>query len=318
MNSPRRILVTGATGFAGRHLMAALEGRFPDAVLLPLGGPRDPVAPLDVTDASACRAVLAAAKPDAIIHLGGAAAVAAANADPAGTMAVNGIGSRNLILAALAEAPSSTFVLVSSSEVYGASLEGGAPTPETAPCRPLSPYAESKWAAEEAAREAAGDGLHVLIARPFNHTGPGQSTAFVVPAFAAQVAAAEAGDQAPVIEVGWLTDVRDFTDVRDTVAGYASLLAHADSLAPGTAINFATGRAWTIGEVLDQLVSLSTVKMTTRQDPGRLRPGRLPAMVGEAGLAARVLGWRPKIAFSTTLMDVLAAARGARQSRSAG
>lgn len=309
MSGPARILLTGANGFAGRYLLDALARRFPGAVLVACEGPSGRSTPLDVTDPAACRAAIAEGRPDAIVHLGGKAAVAAANADPLGTMAVNGTGARHMLEAALAEAPGSLFILVSSSEVYGESLAGGLPTPESAPCRPLSPYAESKFAAEASGREAAARGLHVVIARPFNHAGPGQSTDFVVPAFAAQIAAIEAGEREAFIDVGWLSDVRDFSDVRDIAAGYAALVAQGRGFAPGSAVNFATGLGRPISEVLERLLALSPIRPATRIDAARLRPSRLPAMVGDAGLAASELFWRPNIAFETTLLDVLNAYR---------
>lgn len=307
-----RILVTGASGFAGQHLMRALELAFPDHVPLAFGGPGSAtLPPLDIKDGSAVAAAVADARPDMIVHLAGQADVAAASADPDGAMLTNAGGTRHVVEAALTHAPGALLLAISSSEVYGDSLAGGQPTPETATLKPASAYARSKASAEDAVRAGVARGLHALIARPFNHTGPGQSTAFVAPAFASQIAAIEAGRQRPVMRVGWLDDVRDFSDVRDIVRGYALLLAKGRALAPGTAVNLATGKGRTVRELLTVLTGLSRTPFAVEGDPKRQRASRLPAMVGDPALAHRLLGWSSEIVFETTITDVLAEARAA-------
>ncbi|MFT3811501.1 MAG: GDP-mannose 4,6-dehydratase [Micropepsaceae bacterium] len=311
-----RVLVTGASGFAGRHLAPALQTGLPGAVAIQFGGPRSTgLPPLDVTNEAAAAEAVASARPDMVVHLAGQADVAAANADPDAALRTNAGGTRAMAEAVLAHAPDALFLAISSSEVYGDSLAGGRPTPETAPLKPVSAYARSKAAAEAAVMDAAARGLHALIARPFNHTGPGQSAAFVAPAFAGQVAAIEAGTQPPVMRVGWLDDVRDFSDVRDIVRGYVLMLAQGRSLAPGTAINLASGTGRPVRDVLDGLRRLSTAQFEVAGDPQRQRAARLPAMVGDPALAGRLIGWRGAIAFETTLADVLAEARARTAAR---
>lgn len=283
---------------------------FPDSAVAAYGGPRSAaLPPLDVTDAARIAAAIRNDSPDVIVHLAGQADVAASNADPDGAMRANALGTENAAEAALAHAPGALFLAISSSEVYGDSLAGGRPTPETAPLKPASPYSRSKVAAEEAVRSAVSRGLHALILRPFNHTGPGQSAAFVAPAFAGQVAAIEAGAQEPVMRVGWLDDVRDFSDVRDIVRGYALMIAKGRSLAPGTAINLASGVGRPVREVLDQLRVLSAASFEVVADPKRQRASRLPAMVGDPALAQQLAGWVGEISFAETIGDVLADAR---------
>lgn len=310
MTGPGPILITGASGFVGRHLGDALQTAMPDREVVAYGGPaKDAYRRLDVTDRDACFDAVRSARPAMIIHLAGQADVAAATADPEQAMRVNAGGTACLAEAALAHAPGVLFLAVSSSEVYGDSLAGGQPTPETAPLRPASAYARSKAAAEDAVQQAAGRGLHTIIARPFNHTGAGQSTAFVAPAFAAQIAAIEAGTQPAVMRVGALDDVRDFSDVRDIARGYAMMLSAGPALAPGTAINLASGKGRTIAALLEALRAMSRAAFTVELDPARQRASRLPAMVGDAARAASLLGWANSISFEATLADVLSDAR---------
>jgi GDP-4-dehydro-6-deoxy-D-mannose reductase len=292
----RRILVTGAGGFVGRHLLACLAETHPDAELLTPG--------FDVTDAEAARQAVAAARPDAVAHLAGVAAPADARRDPDRGWSVNLHGTLHLARAVMAEAPGAVFLSAGSADAYGASFRSGQPLDETAPLAPQNTYGATKAAADLALGAMAAEGLRAIRARPFNHTGPGQTDAFVVPAFARQVAAIEAGRQAPVMQVGSLDPRRDFLDVRDVCRAYA--LALSAELAPGTVLNLASGTARRIGDVLQALLDLAGVRAELRTDAARLRPSDIAVAHGDAGLARRVLGWEPRIAWQTTLADVLA------------
>ncbi len=310
MGADGPILVTGANGFVGRHLVDALAAEFPLRQIIAYGGPGgDAGLKLDVTSADACAAAVRGAAPDVIIHLAGQAAVVAATADPDGAMRVNAGGAAFLAEAALTHAPGALFLAVSSGEVYGDSLAGGRPTPESALLKPVSAYARSKAAAEEAIRRAVSRGLHAIIARPFNHTGPGQSETFVAPAFAAQIAAIESGAQPPVMRVGSLSEVRDFSDVRDIVRGYVTIARAGRGLPPGMAVNLASGHGLAIGDLLDTLRQMSPARFSVEPDPARQRASPLPAMVGDPSLAGRVLGWGNAVPLMQTLADVLDEAR---------
>jgi len=294
-----RVLITGAGGFVGRHLAAALRERHPGWVL---DMPAAPGAPggLDVTDAGAVSQWIESRRPDIVVHLAAVAAVTASVKDPRLAWRVNLDGTLNLVLAMQAHAPGAHLLFVSSAEVYGDSLNGPEPIDETALLQPVNPYAASKAAADILVRQAAVTGLSATIARAFNHTGPGQSDAFVTPNFAGQIARIEAGLQAPVIEVGSLDDERDFLDVADVVDAYALLLERHEA----GVFNVASGVAWRIGDILDRLLSAARCKIEVRVDQSRLRAARIPRVVGDAA-RLRSLGWRPMRTIDDTLQAVL-------------
>ena len=295
---PRRILITGAGGFVGRHLLPALRTAFPGAVLL--------TDSFDVTDPAAGDAAVDAAQPDAVVHLAAVAAISAARHDPGHAWQVNLRGTLNVARAVLHRAPGCTLLFPSSADIYGASFRAGTPLSEDALPAPLNTYGATKAAADLALGAMAAEGLRVIRARPFNHTGPGQSPEFVVAAFAEQVARVAAGLQPPVLRVGALDPLRDFLDVRDVCTAYAACLARADALAPGTVLNLASGQQRRVGDVLAALMALAGVQAQVTTDAGRLRPADIPVAAGNAALARRLLGWAPAIPWEQTLSDVLA------------
>ena len=292
---PRRILVTGALGFVGGHLMPTLASAYPEAVLTGLAA--------DVTDRAAVQAEIAATQPDALIHLAAIAAIQDARHDPDQAWRVNLHGTLNVARAVLAETPGCMLVFASTADLYGATFRTGVPLDETAALAPLNTYAATKAAADLALGAMAAQGLRVIRVRPFNHTGPGQSDSFVVPAFARQVARIAAGRQEPVLQVGALTPLRDFLDVRDVCAGYAACLGA--ELAPGTVLNLASGVARRVGDVLTALLTLAGVEAEIRTDSARVRPTDIAAAIGDASRARQTLGWTPRIPWETTLRSVL-------------
>jgi GDP-4-dehydro-6-deoxy-D-mannose reductase len=302
-----RTLVTGAAGFAGRHLVTALAGWEHEVVGTDLAVPEDAPAgatwrTLDVTDRQATETLLGEVRPDCLFHLAGFAHVGKAEQDPEGCLAVNFGGTRNVLDGCLAASAETRAVVVSSAEVYGRVPHEDLPVREELPLRPGTAYALSKAAAEMAARHASARGLSVVTLRPFNHIGPGQSDDFVASAFAHQLARIEAGKQEPILRVGNLEAVRDLTDVRDTVRGYVrAAVAGLD----GAVYNVTSGDAVPIKELLRTLLDLCTAEVEVVEDPERMRPVDLPVFHGSGMRLAGDTGFRAELHLRETLADVL-------------
>ena len=226
-------------------------------------------------------------------------------ADPQNTWRIHVQGALNVAHAILDNAPDCWLIHVGSGLVYGESAKPGLPLDENTLLAPIDDYGVTKAAADLALGALSRRGLKCIRLRPFNHTGPGQTEAFVVPAFAMQIARIEAGLAPPVIRVGNLDAERDFLDVRDVAKAYALVALNSDDLAPNTIFNIASGIPRRIGDILDQLLAQSSVKIVTEQDAQRLRPSDLPRIVGDASRARTRLGWAPEHPFEETLAAVL-------------
>jgi GDP-4-dehydro-6-deoxy-D-mannose reductase len=295
-----RAFVTGASGFAGGWLIRHLEGCGDEVAAL---------APhTDIADAGAVSGQLRDAAPGVVYHLAGLTHVGRSWEAPEETFQVNAVGTLHVLEAARAMARPPRVVLVSSAEVYGSG--DGAPLGEEDPLRPTSPYAASKAAAELLGLQAhLGRGLDVVRVRPFNHIGPGQVAAFVVPALAERIAAAEA-DGTTEVAVGDLSPARDFTDVRDVVRAYRLL---AEQAVAGEVYNVCSGRAVPISEVAKLLVASSSAPVELVEDPALFRPVEIPVLLGDASRVEALTGWRPEIPLEQTLAEVLADARTRRR-----
>ncbi|MCR0983178.1 GDP-mannose 4,6-dehydratase [Roseomonas populi] len=313
MPQPARILLTGAGGFVGGHLLPTLRAAFPGAALIgttrgasegALAG-ADETLVLDLDEPAAMPDALAAARPDAVLHLAARADVGASFRDPLAVWRTNLTGTVALAEAVLRVAPTAPFLLASSGEVYGLAFKAGRPVAEDAVPAPANPYAASKAAADLALGELALRGLRAVRLRPFTHTGPGQTDGFVVAAFAHQIARIEAGLQPPVLRTGALDRWRDFLDVRDVCNAYAAALERADVLPPGIALNICSGTPRRIGDMLDSLLRLSGVSARVEQEAARLRPTDVERVLGDNTRAREALGWSPRIAWEDTLRSVL-------------
>ncbi|HXQ17723.1 MAG TPA: NAD-dependent epimerase/dehydratase family protein [Caulobacteraceae bacterium] len=305
------VLVTGASGFVGRHLVTRLRSRFDDAIeIVPTDKEAglDPefgaVQALDVTDDRAAADVIASTQPTHVVHLSAMSAPSDADVDPRAAWMVNALGTLSVAEAILRRAPSACLVFASTGLVYGAAATPARPFTEDTPMAPISDYAVTKASADLLIGAMASRGLRSIRLRLFNHTGPGQSRRFVVPNFAAQIARIEAGVQAPRMQVGSLTALRDFVDVRDVVAAYVAAIVRSQQLPPSPIINIASGRGHTIGEILSRLIALSPAQIEI--EAGGPSPlGQPDSGVGDASLAARLLGWKPEYGMQQTLISVL-------------
>jgi GDP-4-dehydro-6-deoxy-D-mannose reductase len=294
---PGRILLTGASGFVGRHLSTALSAAYPDATL---------IAPeIDVRDADAVTAMVRDAAPEACIHLAAVSSVIAAAQNEDQAWRVNLHGTLHVARAILRHAPRCLMLFVSSADAYGSSFRAGVPVTEDTALAPMNVYGASKAAADLALGSMATQGLRVIRLRSFNHTGPGQSAEFAVPAFARQIAGIAAGLQPPMLHVGNLDTWRDFLDVRDVCRAYVRCVTSGDTVAPGTILNLASGQPRRIGDVLSDLQAMAGVEIEVRTDQSRVRATDLRMACGDATRARELLGWTPTIPWSVTLRDVL-------------
>lgn len=304
-----RALITGASGFAGRHLARTLaaEGNWE---IIGLSARPHPVGPelhhhlvCDLLNAELTRRTLTQWKPDVIFHLAAVSYVPHSYADPAGTLVNNAVGEINILEAARHLEPPPVVLIVSSSDVYGLVHPEELPITEQQPFRPISPYGVSKIAQDMIGLQYyLSYHLPVVRVRPFTHIGPGQSERFAIANFARQIAQAEAGQAPPVLLVGNLDVERDLLDVRDVVRAYRLV---ADVRYAGEVYNIARGESWSLREVVDQLLAMATVPMTVRDDPARLRPIDVPVLRGDATALRAATGWSPTIPFAQTLRDIL-------------
>ena len=228
--------------------------------------------------------------------------------DPELCWSVNAMGTLNLLEAVKNYSPNTRVLYVSSSEVYGAAINPGTPHKETTRLAPGNPYAASKAATDLMAQQYARNGLNVIVARPFNHAGPGQLSSFALPAFARQIALIERGEQEAVISVGNLDVERDFLDVRDVVSAYAMLVASSD-IEPGCVFNICSGRPRNLKQILVRLIELSGTDVDINVDPEKFRVSDSPSVFGDNSRLSLMTGWRPTIDWDETLRDILDYAR---------
>ncbi len=300
-------LVTGAAGFAGSHLIDLLARKG----LSPVGWDRPGfTAPegaagvrwlaVDLLDAEGVNHAISDLRPTAVYHCAGAAHVGQSWNRARETFAVNAVGTHHLLRALSGAGLAARVLIPGSALVY---RQADVALDEDAPIGPASPYGLSKLAQEMlGVRALSEDRQAVLLTRSFNHVGPRQDPTFATSSFARQIACIEAKRAEPVIEVGNLDARRDLTDVRDTVRAYHIILQLGR---PGRIYNVCSGRAYTIGEVLERLVALSRVPVEVRVDAARYRPLDVPLLLGDPERIQRELGWTPRIPLEQSLADLL-------------
>lgn len=307
-----RVLITGINGFVGGYLAEQALSTYEHEVwgLARQSEPRWPqlrgrvqLVAADLTHPDQVVEALATVRPDVIFHLAGQSNVPRSFEDPAGTLASNTLAQLHLFLALLRLRQNPLILVVTSNEIYGHIRPDDLPLSEATPFRPVNPYAVSKASQDLLAYQYhASHELRTIRLRPFNHIGPRQSEAFVVSAFAAQIARIEAGLQEPVMRVGNLSAERDFTDVRDMVRAY--LLA-AQYCRPPHAYNIGSGRCVSVRWLLDTLLTFSECDIAIAPDPARVRPADVPRVVSDSSAFCAQTGWSPEIPLEQTLFDVL-------------
>lgn len=246
---------------------------------------------------------LAALRPDAVLHLAALTSVADSFRAADNFFDVNFNGTLNLLRSLRSARFTGRLLYVSSGECYGAVEADALPIAETFPLRPRSPYAVSKVAAEALCYQwSQTEGMDIVIARPFNHIGPGQDARFAVAAFAEQVARIAAGAAPPEVVTGDLDVTRDFTDVRDVISAYFALLARGRT---GEIYNIASGRETRLGDLLSMLFDLAGVEARSVTDPARIRATEQKRVRADVAKIRRDTGWEPRIALSESLRSTL-------------
>jgi GDP-4-dehydro-6-deoxy-D-mannose reductase len=314
------VLVTGIDGFVGNHLMNALVMNPAYKIFGTIHKPTSPPVPLqplhpsvtvidtDITDLQAVKHAFDESKPEKVFHLAGQAFVPRSINDPLTTYRTNIDGTLN-VLESLRfytkelHSPC-TALIVCSGEVYGEITPELLPVTENAPLRPANPYAVSKACADMLSRQYRSTyGLDIVVARPFNHLGPGQSELFVGSAFAKQVAEIKLGIREPRMTVGNLEPQRDFTDVRDVVLAYLQLV---EKPMKYPVYNICRGQSISIREILEILFEFGGIHPEVIPDPARIRKNEIPKIAGDSTRLFRETGWKSRIPIRQTLADLLA------------
>ena len=315
------VLVTGAAGFAGSHLLDTLREH--GATVQGWARPDTPASfghfppgvswrQIELLDSAAVRESLADFRPSVIFHLAGAAHVGQSWQAVASTLEVNVMGTENILEADRQLGLGASILVTGSASVYRDSEQ---PLTEDAELAPASPYAVSKLAQEQLGLRAAREGQHVFVTRPFNHIGPRQTPSFAAASFARQIARIEKGGAPRVMRVGDLSPRRDVTDVRDTVQAYVAVVERG---APGVVYNVCSGTAPRMQDVLDSLLRRAAVSVDVEIDPALYRPHDAPVVVGNHERLTRDTGWRPTIPLEQTLDDLLAFWRDAVEREAIG
>lgn len=289
----KRLLVLGGTGFVGSHIKSILSSKY-DVYL----SGRE----VDVRNAERVHELVARQMPDEVMHLAAVTTVVESFQNQSETYEINFGGTLNLLMALRQCHFKGRMLYVGSSQVYGSPLVG-LPVTEESPLRPLNPYAVSKIAAEALCYQWSQTGkFEIVMARPFNHIGPGQSERFAIADFARQVAEIRLGRRKPVLQVGDIDETRDFTDVRDVVRAYATLLKNGRN---GNVYNVCSGVERSVRSLIEHLIALANVDVQVEQDASRMRPAELRRLWGSFAKLQTDTGWQPQIKVEQSLADIM-------------
>lgn len=312
------ILVTGVTGFVGSVLLPKLSATFPHADIIGLSH-NTPVKSIsahvtyqscDLANQQQVKELIERVQPSYVINLAAISHIPTALNNPDLTWNVNLYGVLNLLNALVSSNIPCTFLQVGSGDCYGQSFFHGQPVDEDTAFMPMNPYAASKAAADLAAFSYRHQGqLKIIRARPFNHSGAGQSEKFVIPAFAKQIVNIEKGLQSPELTVGNLTAERCFLHVDDVVDAYIALLLTHQTIDSGEAFNIVSDQTTRIQSILDRLLEKSPLDITVLDDPEKQRPSDIFRARGSADKLKRLTQWEPKITIDQLLDDVLTSLR---------
>lgn len=308
----KKILITGAGGFVGPYLIKELQKNQDNDIyglvysassdlnnLLP----SDHIIPGDLTDPSFANQTTQSVGPDYIYHLAALSVVHNSVDQALRVMQANTAISYNVFESARLNAPHARVLAVCSANVYGAVEQSNLPIKETAPFRPLNPYAVSKITQEMLALEYhLANQLDVVIVRPFNHTGPGQTTDFVIPALASQFVQIMRGQKEPVIEIGNTKTLRDFTDVRDIARAY---VLSAERGVAGEVYNIGSGQVVTVKQIIELMEEITQVKVSIKEATSKVRASDVLVLQSDSSKFSALTSWEPSISLKTTLSDIL-------------
>ena len=309
-----RILITGITGFVGSHLCDLLLNK-KEVEIYGIKRLRSRIENIDhlqskivllegdVRDATSMRDILNKVRPDRIFHLAAQSFVPTSWKLPMEVLETNLMGQLNLLEGVRSIKLDPLIQIAGSSEEYGLVQSEDLPVKEDTPLHPLSPYGVSKVGQDLMGYQYFKSyGLRIIRTRAFNHEGPRRGSVFVTSDFARQIALIEKGGDPPVMRVGNLESIRDFTDVRDVVKAYWLALEKGE---PGEVYNISSGKGRRIREVLDSLLKLTKVKVKIEEDPEKMRPSDVPILIGNSRKFEKKTGWKPEIPFEKTLKDLL-------------
>ena len=305
----KKALIIGAGGFVGSYLIECLHNEFNMEVYatkltgMDFSHPLAKIYDLDILIKEDIVEMLYEIRPDYIFHLAAQSSVAVAWKNPSLTIDVNIKGSVNVMEAVRELFYKPRVLVIGSGEEYGHIKEGDTPIYEETILRPGNIYAATKACQNMIGSiYAKAYDMEIILVRAFNHVGPGQAPLFVVSDFCKQAAEIEAGLKEPVIRVGNLSAMRDFTDVRDVVRAYALLVQSGKA---GETYNVGSGKAIAIQDILDMIIELSKVNIKVEVDPNKLRPVDVPIIEADISRITTITGWHPKIEISQTIKETL-------------